>query len=97
MHAAGRSYLGPLAACKPRRLPLRTMPASLPASLLCQAVMAALNGNDIPGLLGLDVFAVKLVGCMLSRVARLAVGVEAPMAHLGACVASVMCRCEQCE
>lgn len=71
--------------------------ASLLPAPLCQAVMAALNGNDIPGLLGLDVFAVKLVGCMLSRVARLAVGVEAPMAHLGACVASVMCRCEHSE
>lgn len=57
--------------------------------------MAALNGNDIPGLLGMDVFIVKLLGCVLSRVATLAVGVEGPMVHLGACVASVACRAEQ--
>lgn len=59
--------------------------------------MAALNGNDVPGLLGLDVFAVKLFGCTLSRAAALAVGVEGPLVHLGACLASAMCRAEQRE
>ena len=57
--------------------------------------MAALNGNEVPRLLGLDVFAVKLVGCVLSRVATLAVGVEGPMVHLGACLGSLTCRAEQ--
>ena len=78
-------------------IPSPACPPFLPAYPLPQAVMAALNGNDIPGLLGLDVFVVKLVGCVLSRVATLAVGVEGPMAHLGACLASALCRAEQGE
>ncbi|PSC76029.1 chloride Carrier Channel family isoform A [Micractinium conductrix] len=59
------------------------------------AVMGALNGSDVPGLLDLDVFAVKATGGVLSSMAALAVGVEGPMVHLGACVASGMCRAEQ--
>lgn len=81
------------------RVPSRLLRTALqpPSALPAQSVMAALNGNDIPGLLGWDVFAVKLVGCVLSRVASLAVGVEGPMVHLGACLASSMCRAEQGE
>ena len=59
--------------------------------------MGALNGSDVPGLLDLDVFAVKATGGVLSSMAALAVGVEGPMVHLGACVASGMCRAEQGE
>ena len=68
-----------------------------PTRICWQAVMGALNGNDVPGLLDLDVFAVKAAGCVLSRMAALAVGVEGPMVHLGACMASGMCRAEQGE
>jgi chloride channel 7 len=52
--------------------------------------MALLNGNDIAGLLTPMVFAVKLVGTALSRMACLALGPEAPLVHLGACVASIV-------
>eukprot|EP00889_Picochlorum_renovo_P002217 jgi/Picre1/29247/NNA_004639.t1 len=53
-------------------------------------VMALLNGNDIAGLLTPMVFVVKLVGTALSRMACLALGPEAPLVHLGACVASIV-------
>lgn len=57
-------------------------------------VMALLNGNSIPGLLTGAVFAVKLLGTAASRLAGLALGIEGPMVHLGACVASLVCHAE---
>jgi chloride channel 7 len=53
-------------------------------------VMALLNGNDIAGLLTPMVLVVKLFGTILVRVSSLALGPEAPMVHLGACVASLV-------
>ena len=53
-------------------------------------VIALLNGNNIAGLLTPAVYFVKLVGTCVSRMAGLALGPEAPMVHLGACVASLV-------
>ena len=50
-------------------------------------VMALLNGNDIAGLLTPMVFLVKLVGTVMTRLACLPLGPEAPLVHLGTCVA----------
>lgn len=53
-------------------------------------VIALLNGNNIAGLLTPAVYFVKLLGTCVSRMAGLALGPEAPMVHLGACVASLV-------
>jgi chloride channel 7 len=60
-------------------------------------VMALLNGNNMSGLLTPAVFVVKLAGTVAGRVAGLALGPEAPMIHLGACVASLLCGIERSE
>jgi len=53
-------------------------------------VMAFLNGNNIAGLLTPATYFVKLTGSCLARFAGLALGPEAPMIHLGACIASIL-------
>lgn len=53
-------------------------------------VMAFLNGNDIAGLFTPGVFFLKLAGTITARMAALAVGPEAPMVHLGACISSTL-------
>ena len=53
-------------------------------------VMAFLNGNNLHGLLTPAVCVVKLLGTIASRAAGLALGPEAPLVHLGACVASLV-------
>lgn len=60
-------------------------------------VIAFLNGCSLPGLFSLRVYAVKFVGILLSRVAGLALGPEAPLVHLGACTASLLCSLEHRE
>ncbi|PSC71122.1 H(+) Cl(-) exchange transporter 7 [Micractinium conductrix] len=57
-------------------------------------VMAYLNGNAIPRLLSGRVYCVKLLGTAASRFAGLALGIEGPMIHLGASVASIVCHSE---
>ncbi|KAI7842601.1 hypothetical protein COHA_003705 [Chlorella ohadii] len=51
-------------------------------------VMAFLNGKR-PG-----VYVTKACGTALARLAGLALGIEGPMIHLGACVASMLCHAE---
>lgn len=51
--------------------------------------MAYLNGNDIHGLFSPLVFAVKFVGSVAMMGAGMCLGVEAPMVHLGSCIASM--------
>jgi chloride channel 7 len=53
-------------------------------------VIAVLNGNNIAGLFTPRVYVVKMFGTITSRMAGLALGPEAPMIHLGACVASLI-------
>ena len=53
-------------------------------------VIAVLNGNNIAGLFTPMVYIVKMVGTCTSRMAGLALGPEAPMVHLGACIASLI-------
>ena len=53
-------------------------------------VIALLNGNNIAGLLTPAVYFVKLGGTCVSRMAALALGPEAPMVHLGACITSLI-------
>jgi chloride channel 7 len=53
-------------------------------------VIAVLNGNNIAGLFTPMVYAVKMFGTITSRMAGLALGPEAPMIHLGACIASLI-------
>ncbi|KAK9822032.1 hypothetical protein WJX74_002007 [Apatococcus lobatus] len=53
-------------------------------------VMAYLNGNDVPDLLRGRTLIVKWLGTMCGVTAGLAVGPEAPMVHMGACVASLL-------
>ncbi len=52
--------------------------------------MAYLNGNDVPDLLRGRTLIVKWLGTMCGVTAGLAVGPEAPMVHMGACVASLL-------
>ena len=52
--------------------------------------MAYLNGNDVPDLLRARTLIVKWLGTMCGVTAGLAVGPEAPMVHMGACVASLL-------
>ncbi|KAG7673304.1 hypothetical protein Ndes2437A_g01456 [Nannochloris sp. 'desiccata'] len=58
-------------------------------------VIAVLNGNNIAGLFTPLVYAVKMFGTVTSRMAGLALGPEAPMVHLGACVASLIFAAER--
>ncbi|KAL4447790.1 hypothetical protein ABPG75_005009 [Micractinium tetrahymenae] len=58
-------------------------------------VMAVLNGNAVGGLFTPLVFAVKWCGSVAALGASLCLGVEAPMVHLGACLASMACRADQ--
>ena len=51
--------------------------------------MAYLNGNAVPRLLEGKTLAVKWVGTGLSVMSGVALGLEAPLVHLGACVASL--------
>ena len=53
-------------------------------------VMAFLNGNNLHGLLTPAVYVVKFLGTIASRTAGLALGPEAPLVHIGACVASLV-------
>ncbi|CAG9466434.1 unnamed protein product [Pedinophyceae sp. YPF-701] len=53
-------------------------------------VMAYLNGNHIPDLLRVRTLAVKFVGTLCGCASGLAVGPEAPLIHMGACIASNM-------
>ena len=60
--------------------------------------MANLNGNAVPSLLNAPTLAVKWAGTVLGVAASSTFGPEAPMVHLGACVAnlavtSVCCAC----
>ncbi|KAL4451977.1 hypothetical protein ABPG75_007639 [Micractinium tetrahymenae] len=57
-------------------------------------VMAMLNGNVIHSLLSWRVYLTKLFGTAASRAAGLALGMEGPMIHLGAAVASIVCHAE---
>ncbi|KAL4442514.1 hypothetical protein ABPG77_005098 [Micractinium sp. CCAP 211/92] len=58
-------------------------------------VMAVLNGNAVGGLFTPLAFAVKWCGSVAVLGASLCLGVEAPMVHLGACLASMACRADQ--
>lgn len=51
-------------------------------------------GNAIQGLLSGRVYVAKLFGTAAARLAGLALGIEGPMIHLGACVASLVCHAE---
>ena len=51
--------------------------------------MAYLNGNAVPRLLEAKTLAVKWVGTGLSVASGVTLGLEAPLVHLGACVASL--------
>ena len=53
------------------------------------AVMATLNGSDVPGLLSGRTTAAKIVGVCGGVGSALAVGPEGPMVHIGAGIASV--------
>lgn len=53
-------------------------------------VMAYLNGNDVPDLLRGRTLIVKWLGTMCGVTAGLSLGPEAPMVHIGACVASLL-------
>lgn len=58
-------------------------------------LMAFLNGNDVTGLLTPSVYIIKLFGTIAARFAGLALGPEAPLIHLGACVSSIVFRAER--
>lgn len=58
-------------------------------------LMAFLNGNDVTGLLTPGVYVIKLFGTVAARFAGLALGPEAPLIHLGACVSSIVFRAER--
>ena len=49
--------------------------------------MGYLNGNNIPALLSFRSLCTKFVGTCCGVCANIALGPEAPMVHLGACVA----------
>jgi chloride channel 7 len=53
-------------------------------------VMAYLNGNHIPNLLRFSTLITKIVGTVCSVSSGMPMGPEAPMVHIGACVASVI-------
>ena len=55
-------------------------------------VMAYLNGNAVPGLLTARTLSVKIVGTTLGVASNLVLGPEAPLIHIGACVAHVTCQ-----
>ncbi|PSC71767.1 family transporter: chloride ion channel [Micractinium conductrix] len=57
--------------------------------------MAFLNGNAVTGLFSPTVFAVKWAGSVAAMGAALCLGVEAPMVHLGACVAWAASKAER--
>ena len=59
-----------------------------PSSSLSQ-VMAYLNGNAVPRLLERKTLAVKWLGTLLSVASGVTLGLEAPLVHIGACVASL--------
>lgn len=50
-------------------------------------IMGYLNGNNIPDLLSFRSMVTKFVGTCCGVCANIALGPEAPMVHLGACVA----------
>ncbi len=54
--------------------------------------MAYLNGNAVPGLLTARTLSVKIVGTTLGVASNLVLGPEAPLIHIGACVAHVTCQ-----
>ncbi|KAK9844167.1 hypothetical protein WJX81_006719 [Elliptochloris bilobata] len=62
-------------------------------------IMAYLNGNAIPDLLSLRALMAKFSGTLCGVTANVALGPEAPMIHLGACVAHVVTHaaCMLCE
>lgn len=53
-------------------------------------MIAYLNGNAIPDLLSARSMVVKWAGTICSVSANLTVGPEAPMVHMGACMAHVI-------
>lgn len=53
-------------------------------------VMAYLNGNHIPNLLRFSTLITKFIGTICSVSSGMPMGPEAPMVHIGACVASVI-------
>ena len=54
--------------------------------------MAYLNGNAVPGLLTARTLSVKILGTTLGVASNLVLGPEAPLIHIGACVAHVTCQ-----
>lgn len=60
-------------------------------------VMAYLNGNAVPDLLTFRTLLAKWIGTMCACTANLTLGLEAPMVHLGACVAHCITHATCCE
>ncbi|BDA43410.1 probable chloride channel protein D at N-terminal half [Coccomyxa sp. Obi] len=62
-------------------------------------IMGYLNGNNIPDLLSFRSLCTKFVGTCCGVCANIALGPEAPMVHLGACVAHAVTHaaCALCE
>jgi hypothetical protein len=59
--------------------------------------MAYLNGNAVPDLLTFRTLFAKWIGTMCACTANLTLGLEAPMVHLGACVAHCITHATCCK